>query len=136
MKLLMFATHEFWCKSTIKTVEKEADDFREVEGKDTIVAFVQFEEADGEKSGAITTKLIKNIKWLSGKFGWKRVILHSFNHLSASSLDYDSAKEMLFNAKERLDKVGYAVGITPFGHVCELKMHVSGETLGRVFKSA
>lgn len=135
MKLLMFATHEFWCKSTIKTVEKEADDFREVAGNETIVAFVQFEEADADHSGPVVTKLIKNIKWLSGKFGWKRVILHSFNHLSDSSLNYDSAKKLLFNAKERLDKVGYEVRVTPFGHVCELKMHVSGETLGRVFKA-
>ncbi len=135
MKILMFATIDFWCKSTVKTVDKEKDDFREVSGKDTITAFVQFEEADKEHEGQVVTKLIKNIKWLSGKFGWKRIVLHSFNHLSESSLDYDSAKDLLFRAKERLDKVGYEVGITPFGHVCELKMHVSGKTLGRVFKS-
>ena len=63
------------------------------------------------------------------------MVLHSFNHLSESSLDYDRAKEMLFNARDRLENAGYQVVVTPFGHVCELKMHVSGKTLGRVFKS-
>ena len=135
MKLLMFACLEFWCKSTIKTVEKEADDFREVSAKEAIAAFVQFEEHDGERPGPTVTKLIKNIKWLAGKFGWKKVVLHSFNHLSESSLDYDQAKELLFAARDRLANVGYETEVTPYGHVCELKMHVSGRTLGRVFKS-
>jgi len=36
--------------------------------------------------------------------------------------------------KERLQRTGYEVIVTPFGYFNEFKMHVAGDSLAKVFK--
>ena len=65
---------------------------------------------------------------------YKKVVLHSFNHLSPSKSSPDFAQTILNEAAERLRKNGYYIMITPFGYFNELKMHVAGDSLAKVFK--
>jgi hypothetical protein len=82
----------------------------------------------------VRTKFIKNIKWLSGKFKTKNVVLHSFNHLSVSKAPAAFTAELIHNVKERLSNSGFAVIETPFGYLNEWKIHVAGDSLAKVFK--
>lgn len=135
MKLLMFAAFEWYSKTSSKIIESEADDFRTIKVENAVIAFIQFEEKDGgENRNTKIKKLVKNIKWLAGKFNYKNVVLHSFTHLSTSVLQHDIAKKMLLEARDRLARTNYNVTVTPFGHLNEFKIHVRGESLGRVFK--
>ena len=79
-------------------------------------------------------KFVKNVKWLSGKFLTKNVVLHSFNHLSGSKADPDFSKEVLDEVVERLTRTDFQVSVTPFGYFNEFKIHVAGDSLAKVFK--
>lgn len=107
---------------------------QEHEVTDCIVALVQAEKEDPEKGKKVLDKLIKNVKWLAGKFGTKKTVLHFFSHLSESRSDPEYAKDLLDRAAERLRRAGYDVHVTPFGYFCEMKLHIGGESLAKVFK--
>ena len=51
------------------------------------------EAEDEERSRKVLTKMVKNIKWLAGKFSSKSVALHSFSHLSTSRASIDFARQ-------------------------------------------
>jgi len=130
----MFYAPEFWYKTTQKALETAEDAACENEVKNAVVAFVHVELEDETQQRNILTKLVKNIKWLAGKFDSKRVVLHSFSHLSTSKSSPTFALQTLTSARSRLERIGYAVEVTPFGYLHEFSLHVSGESLGRVFK--
>ncbi|MEE8546794.1 MAG: threonyl-tRNA synthetase editing domain-containing protein, partial [bacterium] len=65
----------------------------------------------------------------------KRVVLHFFSHLSESRSSPEFAREVLEDASKRLTSSGYEVHLTPFGYFCEMKLHIGGESLAKVFKS-
>ena len=69
MKLLMFYMPSFYCKTFEKSLPEAPDMDTSVEVTDCIVALVQAEEDDPDKGKKVLDKLIKNIKWLAGKFG-------------------------------------------------------------------
>ncbi len=102
--------------------------------KDLVMAFIHVEKEDEEKSGKVVTNLIKNIKWLCGKLGTKRVLLHSFAHLSSSKASPDFSREILSRARERLQSVGYEVYETPFGYFLDITISMPGHSLGRIYK--
>ena len=134
MKLLMFHMPSFYYKTFTKSVPEAPDIEEEREVLDCIVALIQAEEDDPEKGKKVLDKLIKNIKWLAGKFGTKKAVLHFFSHLSESRADPEYARDLLDRAAERLEGAGYEVHVTPFGYFCEMKMHIGGESLAKVFK--
>jgi len=121
------------------THRKSVQDAPEVniseEIKNCIVVLVQAEEEDPVKGKKVLDKLLKNTKWLAGKFNTKSVVLHFFSHLSESRSDPEYARSILKDASQRLENAGYQCHVTPFGYFCELKMHVDGESLAKVFKS-
>ena len=82
----------------------------------------------------MATRVVKNIKWLANKRELKRVVLHSFTHLSASTAPADYAETLLGAVAERLASAGYEVAQTPFGYFCSWDLAVVGESLGKVFK--
>ncbi len=100
-----------------------------------IVGFIQVEMADKENSGKVITKLIKNLKWLAGKNNTKRVVLHSFAHLSDSKAEPEFVSEIFSQAEERLTNSGYEVHRTPIGYFLDLNIKAPGFSLARVFKS-
>jgi hypothetical protein len=134
MKLLLFYSPSFWFKTFQKVLEQVPDQNVEATCHDAVVVFYHVEAADLERRGKVLSKLIKNIKWLAGKFGSKSVVLHSFNHLSSSKAPADFAEGLVQDAIQRLEMSGYSVTLTPFGYLNEWKLHVAGESLAKVFK--
>jgi Archaea-specific editing domain of threonyl-tRNA synthetase len=134
MKLLMFYSPEFW----VRPFEKAVPDAPDPEGDETfreaVVIFYHAEAEDAGREDRVIAKWVKNAKWLAGKFATRTVVLHSFNHLSASKASADSAALMRDEVRSRLERTGYTVFETPFGWQNEWKLHVSGESLAKVFK--
>jgi hypothetical protein len=130
----MFNAPSFWFKTYKKTLENapEIDEDKSVEN--ALVVFYHAEEKDTESRSGALTKLIKNIKWLSGKCGTKNLVLHSFNHLSTSKADPEFTRELINDVNERLSRSGFTITETPFGYLNEWKIHVAGESLAKVFK--
>jgi Archaea-specific editing domain of threonyl-tRNA synthetase len=134
MKLLMFYTKEWWFKTASKTLADFPDDDREDSTKGAVVIFFHCEAEDEDKFEGVVQKFVKNSKWLAGKFGTKKVVLHSFNHLSGSKSSPEFARKLLEEVRLRLERTGYEVMTTPFGYFNEFKMHVAGDSLAKVFK--
>lgn len=147
----MFFAHEWWHKTASKSLTEaskglseaskglteapEAPDADEEERvTDAAVIFFHVEQGDEEDRAGALRKFLKNTKWIAGKFGTKKVVLHSFNHLSTSKSSPEFAKGVLEEAEERLTLSGFSVHSTPFGYFNEFKMHVAGDSLAKVYK--
>ena len=134
MKILLFYAPSFWFKTYEKVLEDVQDQDLEKTTGNTVVVFYQSEAGDIGREGSILIKLVKNIKWLAGKFKTKTVVFHSFGHLSLSKAPPDFASQLIGDAKERLVRAGFSVVETPFGYLNEWKIHVAGDSLAKVFK--
>lgn len=134
MKLLMFYVNEWWYKTASKSLPDMPDNNREEAIEKAVVIFFHVEAEDEGKRESVIQKFVKNTKWIAGKFDTKKVVLHSFNHLSSSKSSPDFAKALLDDVIERLQRTGYQVMLTPFGYFNEFKMHVAGDSLAKVFK--
>ncbi len=134
MKLLMFYSPEFWVKPFEKAVPDAPDQNSEQSFHKAVVIFYHAEAEDAERQGSVIAKWVKNAKWLAGKFGTKSIILHSFNHLSLSKASPEGAAAIRDEVRSRLERGGFEVFETPFGWQNEWKLHVSGESLAKVFK--
>ncbi len=134
MKLLMFYAPSFWFKTFEKALCQAPDAEAESELRQVVVAFYQAEAEDEDRQDKVVAKLVKNLKWLTGKFETKTVLLHSFNHLSSSKAAPEAAQAMIAETRARLERSGFEVHETPFGYLNEWKMHVAGPSLAKVFK--
>ena len=134
MKLLFFYAPSFWFKTFKKVLPQAPHQDMEATCEKAVVVFYQVEAEDVERRGNVLTKFIKNIKWLAGKFTSKTVVLHCFNHLSTSKAPPEFAEAFVEDGRERLEKSGYGVTVTPFGYLNEWKLHVAGDSLAKVFK--
>lgn len=134
MKLLMFYAHEWWYRTASKTLPDVPDADREESVDSAVVIFFHAEARDEEQRSGVLQKFLKNTKWIAGKFGTKNVVLHSFNHLSASKSSPEFAEGLLNDVMERLRATGYYVMHTPFGYFNEFRIHVGGDSLAKVFK--
>jgi hypothetical protein len=134
VKIILFYSPSFWFKTYEKVLEQAPDQDMEAECRQAVVVFYQVEEGDPERRGKVLTKLLKNIKWLAGKFDSRTLVLHSFNHLSMSKAPAEFADALIEDARTRLEQSGYSVTVTPFGYLNEWKLHVAGESLAKVFK--
>ena len=99
-----------------------------------MVIFFHAEKEDEENREKVLKKFVKNIKWIAGKFGTEKIVLHSFNHLSNSKSSAAFARGILEEAQDRLERAGFIVMTTPFGYFNEFEMHVAGDSLAKVFK--
>ena len=135
MKLLMFDAGEFWYRTYSKTIENAESISKEETVKDALVIFIHVEEEDEEKAGEITKKAVDNIAWLARKTSRKRIVLHSFAHLSNSKSSIEFAQKMLEAIQGILKGKGYEVTTTPFGYFLEFRIHVMGESLAKVWKA-
>ena len=134
MKILMFYAPEFWWKPYQKSLGEAPAAGGETLVKEAVVVFYQVEEKDPDQEKKVVEKLIKNIKWLARKFDTKKIVLHSFNHLSSSKASPQEALALISKAKEKLNRGGFELYETPYGWLNEWKMHVAGESLAKVFK--
>jgi len=134
MKLLLFYAHRWWFKTASKSLPSVPDMKMEDSIDNTVVAFFHAEAEDEAKGKSVLDKFVKNIKWLSGKFGTKNAVIHSSNHLSSSKASPEFAEHIIQQATVKLKNAGYTVLCTPFGYFNEFSMHVGGESLAKVFK--
>lgn len=134
MKLLMFYAPEFSWAPFERTIDNAADDGEGTAVENAIVIFYHAEAHDEERAAKVATKMLKNVKWLAGKFETRTVVLHSFGHLSDSKADPAFTAELVAGVRARLENVDYIVLETPFGWLNEWKMHVAGESLAKVWK--
>lgn len=134
MKLLLFYAHHWWFKTASKSLPNVADIDTEDSVENAVVVFFHAEKEDEDKSKSLLDKLVKNVKWLAGKFNTKNVVIHSFNHLSSSKASPEFSEQMIQSATAKLENAGYRIMCTPFGYFNEFKIHVGGESLAKVFK--
>ena len=134
MKMLLFLAREFAFRPHEKRLADVDDSDAAETVRDTAVVFVHTEPGDLERRSKVVTRAAKNIKWLCGKVDWRRVVLHSFNHLAVQKSPPEDARTLLADIAERLRSVDYEVFETPFGYVCEWELSVIGPSLGKVFK--
>jgi len=113
MKALFIYCKEFAYTPTIKTVENA----------DEVIASSQYEDVQVA------------LKWICGKNQVKKVVLHSFAHLSESKADPDFTKLLFNRVEERMRNVGYEIFQTPFGYFLDLQIDAPGFSLARVFKN-
>jgi len=126
--------NEFSFNPTIKTIESEPDFSEEKHFENIQAAFIQVEKEDEENETAVKKKLLKNLKWIAGKNNTKKIILHSFAHLSESKAEPEFTKSLFNNIDERLVNSRFEVEQTPFGYFLDLKIDAPGYSLARVFK--
>jgi hypothetical protein len=134
MKLLLFYAHSFSYETAAKSLSTVPDVKKKESVNAAAVIFFHVEAEDVEKRNKVVQKFVKNVKWLCGKFATKNIVLHSFNHLSASKADPDFSRELLDEVAERLARTDYQVMVTPFGYFNEFRIHVAGDSLAKVFK--
>jgi hypothetical protein len=134
MKLLLIYCTKFGYTPTIKTIEEAKDQVTPGEYEHIQTAFIQVEQEDAEKEKEVEKKLVKNLKWICGKNECKKVLLHSFAHLSESKADPGFTRELFDRVEERMKNAGYTVYQTPFGYFLDLRVDAPGFSLARVFK--
>lgn len=133
MRVLFWYCKRFGWTPAQKTIE-DAEPAVAGECVNAVVAFVHVEPADEQKASKVETKLVKNAKWLAGKWETKRIVLHSFTHLAVDKADPDFALGLLRRAGDRLEQVDYEVLNTPYGYFNDLQIDAPGHPLARVFK--
>ncbi len=134
MKLLMVYASRVSYTPTVKTIDWAEDKTEPEHYEDILIAFIHAEEKDMEDIKAAETRLIKNVKWGARKNNTRRVLLHSFAHLSESKATPEFTKELLDRAEARLKNAGYEAYQSPFGYFLDISMDWPGRSLARVFK--
>ncbi|MBN2275859.1 MAG: threonyl-tRNA synthetase editing domain-containing protein [Bacteroidales bacterium] len=136
MKVLFIYCRKFGYTPTIKTVEGVPDNKNvPVYFEDIQTAFIHVEEEDVVKNAEVEKKLVKNLKWICGKNQVKKVVIHSFAHLSDSKADPGFTMQFFSNIEERMKNAGYEVHQTPFGYFLDLQVDAPGFSFARVFKN-
>ena len=136
MKVLVMYVDEFGYTPKIKNLESAEDVLEGATFNDAIVAFIQVEEIDEEKElKSREKKLVNHLKWTARKNNCKRVILHSFAHLSESKASVDFTKELFDLAEKRLQNAEFETAQTPFGYFLDLNIKAPGYSLARIWAS-
>jgi len=132
----MIYVKKFSYTPTIKTLEEFEDHTEGKTFENALVGFIQVEEHDTEKEILKVEKtLVKNLKWGAKKNETKRVILHSFAHLSESKASPEYTKQIFDLAEKRLQNANYETAQTPFGYFLDLNVNAPGFSQARMFKS-
>lgn len=125
---------EFSYQPATKNLETAKDATEGSRFQEAILAFIQVEEKDEEKDVASREKkLVNHLKWTARKNNSKRVILHSFAHLSDSKASVTYTQELFNLAEKRLQNAGFETAQTPFGYFLDLKIDAPGFSLARIW---
>lgn len=134
MKVLVMYIREFSWQPAEKNLESAENVSEGAVFSDAILAFIQAEEKDEEKDiGSREKKLVNHLKWTARKNNTKRVILHSFAHLSGSKASVDFTKQLFDLAEIRLQNAEFETAQTPFGYFLDLKIDAPGFSLARIW---
>lgn len=135
MKLLLIYCSRFAYTPAVKVLDDASDDVAAGEYENILTAFIQAEAGDEEDLKGVEKKLVKNLKWAAGKNNTRKVMLHSFAHLSDSKASPEFTSELFGKAMERMKNADYEVFTTPFGYFLDLDIQAPGFSLARIFKS-
>lgn len=135
MKLLMIYCNAFAYNPTVKTLETFPEVTEPGHFEKALTGFIHAEASDMEDEKGVLTKLLKNLKWAAKKNETRKVILHSFAHLSESKATPEFTKALFDKAEQRLVNAGYEVSQTPFGYFLNLKVDAPGYSQARMFKA-
>lgn len=134
MKVLVMYVDEFAYKPTIRNVENAEVVTEGAHFTDSVLAFIQVEESDEENDvKSREKKLVNHLKWAARKNNCKRVILHSFAHLSESKASLEFTKELFDLAEQRLKNADFETAQTPFGYFLDLELKAPGYSLARIW---
>ena len=131
----MFNTDDFWYRTFKKTVDHVSSPDTEASAQDALVIFINVEKGDEAQRDRVVKKAVENISWLARKTDRKRVVLHSFAHLSESKSSVTFAEAVFKSIVDVLSAKGLETSMTPFGYFLEFTIHVRGESLAKVWKS-
>lgn len=134
MRVIFWYMETFKYHPAIKNLAEAPDVESGAEINNAIVAFVHAEVEDQEKAAKVETKLVKNLKWLAGKWQCKTLVLHSFAHLSESKSEPQFLQQLFDSAQQRLQGSGFDVRQTPFGYFLDIEIVAPGKSLARVYK--
>ncbi len=134
MKLLMMYAKEIAYTPKVKNLETAEDKTETEKFENILVAFIHAEEQDEKDFKETETKLIKNLKWGARKNETKRILLHSFAHLSSSKASPEFTKELFDKVEERLNNSDYESFQSPFGYFLDLNMNLPGYSQARIFR--
>lgn len=135
MKILAIYCDEFSYKTALKNLESAETVSETISFKDIQIAFIQIEEHDTEKPKSSEKKLLNFVKWVARNNKTKKILLHSFAHLSDSKASPEFTKEIFDNVEKRLHNADYEAFQTPFGYFLDLNINAPGFSMARVFKS-
>jgi D-Tyr-tRNAtyr deacylase len=134
MRVLTFLVRSFAWEPFSQTLP-EAPPAEPGAVQDAVVAFIQVEAKDEEAYARAFRHLLKHLKWLANKKGFRTIVLHSFTHLGGENAPPELAERLFSEMSQRLESTGYEVAMTPFGYFCSWQLDVYGESLAKVYKA-
>lgn len=135
MKLLMVLANKISYTPKIKNLDWVEDKTQTETYENILVAFIQVEEKDMQEPKKAETNLVKNLKWGARKNEVRKILLHSFAHLSDSKATPEFTKELLDKVEKRLNNADYKTYQSPFGYFLDISIDCPGKSLARIFKS-
>ena len=134
MKVLVMYVDEFGYEPAQKNLESADEVTEGATYSDSILAFIHVEAEDEEFDlKSREKKLVNHLKWTARKNDCKKVILHSFAHLSDSKASVEFTKQLFDLAEKRLQNGGYETAQTPFGYFLDLNLKAPGHSLARIW---
>lgn len=134
MKVLVIYADRFAYEPAIKNLEEVETIEKGAAHENCIVAFIQMEEDDEEKTVASREKkLVNHLKWTARKNDTQYIVLHSFAHLSESKASPEFTKAIFDAAEKRLQNAEYKTAQTPFGYFLDLDIKAPGHSLARIW---
>ena len=130
----MIYANRFAYKTSLKSLESVSETTEQNIIENAVVGFIHVEEKDEANLSNVETKLVKNLKWAARKNNTKRMLLHSFTHLSESKASSEATRQLLDDSEQRLKNVDCEVYQTPFGYFLDLDVKAPGNPLARLFK--
>ncbi|MDA3881639.1 MAG: hypothetical protein PF436_14720 [Prolixibacteraceae bacterium] len=135
MKVLAIYTTKFGYQPAVKNLEQAEVVSKGSTFNNCVVAFIQVEQDDEEKNDlkGREKKLVNHLKWVLRKNDCKKVILHSFAHLSESKASIEFTKNVFDLAEKRLQNADIETSQTPFGYFLDLDIQAPGFSLARIW---
>ncbi len=134
MKVLVMYVDEFGYTPAQKNLESAEETTEGASYINAILAFIQIEESDEEYDvKSREKKLVNHLKWTARKNNCKKIILHSFAHLSESKASIEFTKQIFDEAEKRLQNAEFETAQTPFGYFLDLTIKAPGYSLARIW---
>jgi len=134
MKVLIFYTKTFAYTPSEKNLDNAPDPGEAAAFTDCLLACIQAELSDEEKDiRSREKKLVNHLKWAARKNNTKKIVLHSFAHLSDTKASVEFTMQLFDAAQARLANADFDVAQTPFGYFLDLKIDAPGFSLARIW---